>query len=135
MTKLESMENRRQSEFLSTSARQKFDELDVDGDGHLRKHEVKELADWAWSKFHPGPKRVEAAHASHLGKALMRQLDTSGDGAIDFEEFAAWFNDGCQVVLASQEWEAAELDREESFVRDALRDKFHDVDSDHDPAL
>ena len=74
-----------------------FDKMDTDGSGELDRDELKELMQIMEPRRGITNDELDAA---------MEEIDTSGDGLVDFEEFAAYWeahlNDGgCVIFFAT----------------------------------
>jgi len=76
-------------------ARKKFEQMDKDGNGTLDAAEMRELALWVFSSFHPGGDALPADRQQKEAEKLTKRLDADGDGKLSFEEFAAWFKKTC----------------------------------------
>ena len=57
--------------------------------------EMRELALWVFSSFHPGGDALPADRQQKEAEKLTKRLDADGDGKLSFEEFAAWFKKTC----------------------------------------
>ena len=79
-------------------ARKKFDQMDKDGNGTLDAAEMRELALWVFSSFHPGGEALPADRQQKEADKLTKRLDADGDGKLSFEEFAAWFKRTCAGI-------------------------------------
>ena len=77
-------------------AKKKFDRLDVDGNGVLEGEELIGLAEWVWSRFHPGGETLSEDLKAEHGAKLLGRLDANGDGMVTMEEWKGLF----QVVEA-----------------------------------
>ena len=56
-------------------ARKKFDQLDANGNGLLEGYEIDALADWVWSRFHPGGEPLSDEQMEDFGAKLLTMLD------------------------------------------------------------
>jgi len=90
------------------AARQKFDEMDTDGNGTLDKAEVGELSRWALTSFLKSEDTLQLTPTQQAAEVdkLMVDTDKNGDGKVDFEEFAAWFTPTCKKIQAFRANEA-----------------------------
>lgn len=79
-------------------AQRKFARFDSDGNGVLDGPELLRLVEWVWSSFHPGGEPLSEEQKKQQADKLLAQLDANGDGAMDFEEFAGWFEDTCASI-------------------------------------
>ena len=70
----------KQSDKLNKYLRETFDKIDVDGSGDIDRAEFSELA-----------RHLGCSLTSSELDVAMRQMDTSGDGSVDFDEFATWW--------------------------------------------
>ena len=76
-------------------AQAKFNELDVDGSGELDGQELTALCDYVWTSFNPNGQQLNDETKAAASAELLKLLDTNGDGALQFSEFSAWFEDRC----------------------------------------
>ena len=85
-------------------ARQKFSEMDKDGNGVLDKNELSKLCEWSFDSFlkNEGNLVVSPEQRRAQTDKLMAAADKNGDGKIDFDEFAAWFTPTCESIQAFQ---------------------------------
>lgn len=83
-------------------ARQKFDEIDQDGNGSLDREEIAPLALWALEMLETEAAQMTSAQKDAETDTLMKLADTNGDGVVDFDEFAAWFTPTAQKIQAFQ---------------------------------
>ena len=79
-------------------ARKKFDQMDKDGNGTLDAAEMRELALWVFSSFHPDGEALPADRQQKEAEKLTERLDADGDGKLSFDEFAAWFKKTCAGI-------------------------------------
>ena len=79
-------------------ARRQFDRLDADGNGVLEGEELEALAEWVWSSFHPGGEALPPGERQKQADILVGQMDLNGDGVVDFDEFAACFQQICASI-------------------------------------
>ena len=66
-------------------AKAKFAELDADKSGKLEVEEMHEMSKWVFEKRGMSDEERAAAYKK------LEELDTNKDGALDFDEFSAWF--------------------------------------------
>merc|ERR1719272_1120975 len=64
----------------------------------LESPELVALADWVWGSFHPGGQPLTEEQKQVESQKLMSRLHQNSDGAMDFDEFAAWFQKTCKDV-------------------------------------
>jgi hypothetical protein len=84
-------------------AREKFKEVDVDGNGTLDRDEVRHLAEWVLRSFLKSGQQNVVITQGQLEQEvdkLLAQADTDGDGLVDLEEFTAWFIPTSQRIQA-----------------------------------
>ena len=79
-------------------ARQKFAEMDADGNGTLSRDEMGELSRWAMASFSKDTAALSAAQQEAEVDKLIATVDTNGDGVVDFEEFERWFTPTAQEI-------------------------------------
>ena len=68
----------------------KFAELDVDASNALEGEELRAMAVWVLTSFHPDIAAASAEDCELLTQKVMRRNDANGDGAMQFEEFVQW---------------------------------------------
>jgi CRP-like cAMP-binding protein len=88
-------------------ARKKFKQMDVDGNGVLDRDELLNLADWVFSSFTPGGKKLSEEEKDMEVARIMQSADSDGDGLMDFEEFEEWFRVTAKGIYEKQRQEAA----------------------------
>eukprot|EP00658_Telonema_sp_P-2_P055707 TRINITY_DN4426_c0_g1_i1.p1 TRINITY_DN4426_c0_g1~~TRINITY_DN4426_c0_g1_i1.p1 ORF type:complete len:523 (-),score=162.45 TRINITY_DN4426_c0_g1_i1:289-1857(-) len=76
---------------LLAAARQRFEQLDTNGDGFLSANELLRLAEWVWASFHPAGEPLSQQRCAEEANQLMLRVDRNQDGQLDFDEFARWF--------------------------------------------
>ena len=79
-------------DLLEAEAREKFSELDDDGNGYLEGVEIEQMAMWARSSLYPG-QTPAASVLRKLSRVLAKTIDSDRDGKVDFDEFLTWFHD------------------------------------------
>jgi hypothetical protein len=106
-------------------AKKKFAQMDVDGNGVLDGDELLNLADWIFGSFHPGGERLDPEAKDLEVARLLKQLDTDGDGALDYGEFEAWFCETAEAIYRTQRQRAMEARRaaREAAEREAVEAK------------
>jgi Ca2+-binding EF-hand superfamily protein len=94
-------------------AKKKFDAFDVDGNGHIDKDEIKQIADWIFESFNPNGDPLKEGEAQRLKTNLISLLDADGNGRLEFNEFASWFTSTCEDINQYRR-EAARAERAEA---------------------
>merc|ERR1712166_1658591 len=90
-------------ERVLTRAWKKFDQLDQNAVGVLEGEELLGLAEWMWGSFHPGGEPMGSEQRGVEGEKLFRRVTSNGDGAMDFDEFAAWFRRTCVSIMRARQ--------------------------------
>merc|ERR1712166_311111 len=94
-------------ERVLTRAWKKFDQLDQNAVGVLEGEELLGLAEWMWGSFHPGGEPLSSEQRGVEGEKLFRRVTSNGDGAMDFDEFAAWFRRTCVSIMRARQQPSA----------------------------
>lgn len=101
-------------------ARKKFMQMDADGNGVLDKDELLNLAEWVFSSFTPGGKKMSDEEKDMEVARIMHSADADGDGLMDFQEFEQWFRTTAKGIYEKQRQEAA---RKRALERERAREE------------
>jgi len=96
---------------LSQVAQAKWDELDVDGSGLLEGEEVMELAEFVWCSFRPHEVCTAEAARKEAAK-ILRRCDADDDGAINREEFEAYYETTATAMQKFQQAQAMKKEKQ-----------------------
>lgn len=75
------------------SAREKFQELDVDRNGYLEGFELDLLVNWMLASFCPNGEPLPLEEKELIKEEMMRKTDENGDGRINMTEFSVLFEE------------------------------------------
>jgi len=90
----------------SAEGLRKFHELDYDGSGVLEGEEVVELGRWVYAAFHDGAQATRE-EATDMAQKIMERSDHDGDGTIDEDEFAEYYEKTCVAIRKFEERQRA----------------------------
>lgn len=89
-------------------AKKKFVQMDLDGNGVLDGDELLSLVDWVFDSFHPGGEKMSDQKKDMEVVTLLKQLDSDGDGVLDYAEFEEWFCRTAEDIYRVQRRKAAD---------------------------